>query len=266
MSVEQSAASVVGWVGDCKSPLFETSTQPTSSLAGARAFTLIEVLVSVAIFIMLAGGIFSAVSVAVTASADVSEAQLATARMDAFQRFVRVMFLNLPADASIDLRIRQEAGKGAVVEMLVWPAPEIADFGGAGARSDGLALAARPDGAGAFTICLANFDASEEDTARRDAELESLTWLPILPEVRTLRWRFGEANGTPLVETWKPEQGRPSMVDLELTRLDGSVLPLQFWLPPIADDEGGPGAGGAGSAEENGEGGLTGDEEEVGEN
>jgi prepilin-type N-terminal cleavage/methylation domain-containing protein len=219
-----------------------------------RGFTLIEVLVSVAIFIMLAGGIFSAVSVAVTASAEVSAAQLATARMDAFQRFVRVLFLNLPPDATLDLRIRQEAGRGDVVEMLLWPAPEIADFGGPGQRSDGLALAARPDGDGAFTISVANFDPAE-DEARRDAGLAETDWLPILPEVRTLRWRFGQANGTPLVETWKPEQGRPVMIDLELTRLDGSVLPLQFWLPPVAQGADAP--GGAGD-----EGGGAPDEEE----
>ncbi len=221
-------------------------------------FTLIEVLVSVAIFIMLAGGIFSAVQVAVTASSEVSTAQLATARTDAFQRFVRVLFLNLPPDASLDLRIRQEAGRGDVVEMLLWPAPEIADFGGPGQRSDGLALAARPDGDGAFTISVANFDSSEDD-ARRDARLAESDWLPILPEVRTLRWRFGQANGTPLVETWKPEQGRPSMIDLELTRLDGSVLPLQFWLPPIAAD-----ANAAGPGQNGGDGANAGGGEEGG--
>ncbi len=238
------------------SPSNRKSASAPPAEAGDRGFTLVEVLVSVAIFIMLAGGIFTAVSVAVTASSEVSTAQLETARRDAFQRFVRVLFLNLPADAKLDLRIRQAAGRGDIVELLLWPAPEIADFGGPGQRSDGLALAARPDGDGAFTISVANFDASE-DEVRRDAWLEETDWLPILPEVRTLRWRFGQANGTPLVETWKPDQGRPSMIDLELTRLDGSVLPLQFWLPPIAADAEGAGraAGGSvdGASDEQGE-------------
>ncbi len=206
-----------------------------------RGFTLIEVLVSVAIFIMLAGGIFSAVSVATTASTEVATAQLETARMDAFQRFLRTVFLNLPPEGALDLRVRQIAGRGDVVELLLWPAPEIADFGAAGQRSDGLAVAAQPDGNGAFTISVANFDASE-DPARRDAQLTETQWLPILPEIRMLRWRFGQANGTPLVETWNEQQGRPVMIDLELTRLDGSVLPLAFWLPPVGEGGGQPGA------------------------
>lgn len=216
---------------------------------------------SVAIFIMLAGGIFSAVSVATVASTEVATAQLATARMDAFQRFLRTVFLNLPAEGAMELRVRQEAGRGDVVELLLWPAPEIADFGGAGQRSDGLAIAAQADGDGAFTISVANFDASE-DPARRDALLTETQWLPILPDIRTLRWRFGQANGTPLVEIWSEQQGRPAMIDLELTRLDGSLLPLAFWLPPVEE---GTGGGRSGDSEPSSEspGGEAADEGEV---
>ncbi len=222
-----------------------------------RGFTLVEVLVAIAIFILLAGGIFSAVSVTTTASAEVSTSQLETARMDAFQTFLRTLFLNLPAESVMEVRIRQEAGRGDVVELLMWPAPEIADFGSGERPSDGLAVAAQPDGNGNFTISLTNFDASEEP-ARRDAELIDSNWLPILPDIRTLRWRFGQQNGTPLVEEWGEPNGRPAMVDLELTRLDGSVMPLAFWLPPTeeADERGGGDApnAGDGGGDDNDEG------------
>ncbi len=198
----------------------------------SRAFTLIEVLVSVLVFFILAGGIFGAISASTTASAEIATSQLDASRMDAFQRFVRNFFLNLPGGATVDLRIKQWAGKGDVVQLLVTPAPGIASFGGQPSRFDGVVLGAIPDGAGAYRISMTTYDPELQPEAI-DAALQKAQWIPLLPDVTTLRWRFLRGPGAELEETWDAGRGRPVLVSLSLLRNRADEVEMQFWIPPV---------------------------------
>jgi prepilin-type N-terminal cleavage/methylation domain-containing protein len=213
-------------------------TKP-GDLAG---FTLLEVLLAVAIFLLLAGGIFAAVTVTTRAANEVALARLDSERMDAMQGFLRHLFANLSGDARLELRVRSSGQKGNVVELLIAPTPEFAEFSEHSESAGGLAIGAIPDGAGASSFSLVNYDATASPESR-DGQLQRAVWITMLPGVREIRWRFAASETSGFQETWKPENGRPGLADLEMTRADGIVRNWQFRIPAVAaagGNNGGP--------------------------
>lgn len=194
-------------------------------------FTLLEVLLSTAIFVLLAGGIFTAVSVSLTASSAVTLARWDSERLDAMQRLLQKLFSSLPANSRFELRARSMGGKTAA-ELLISEAPAWAAF----TRSSGergIAICGLPDGSGSTMLSVANFNA-EESTDRRDAKLQDAAWMKLLPNMRGVRWRFAKAESTGgLQETWEAGEGRPSMINLEFQMTDGSSHSWFFHVPRL---------------------------------
>jgi prepilin-type N-terminal cleavage/methylation domain-containing protein len=193
-------------------------------------FTLFEVLISIAIFLLLAGGIFAAVSAAFTGSSQVVTSQLDTERFDAFQQFVRKLYFSLPADATIELRQRKTGDRGDVVEVLIWPVAGFAQFGVD--AKDGLALSAIPDGAGGFKMSIGYFR-SEDTPQEREDDIQRTDWLTLLPNVKEIRWRFAPARNPVFVDTWHSENGRPGIAELSLTMKDGGSSVSDYWIPQL---------------------------------
>jgi|GEM_PF-874669 len=193
-------------------------------------FTLFEVLIAIAIFLLLAGGIFAAVSAAFAGSAQVVTSQLDSERFDAFQQFVRKLYTSLPADATIELRQRKAGDRGDVVEVLIWPVAGFAQFGVD--SKDGLALSALPDGAGGFKMSIGYFR-SEDTPQEREDDIQRTDWLTLLPNVKEIRWRFAPARNPVFVDTWHSENGRPGIAELSLTMKDGGSTVSDYWIPQL---------------------------------
>ncbi len=192
-------------------------------------FTLLEVLMALAIFLMLAGGIFAAVSVSTRVSADLTLARLEDERSDALQRFLRQLFVNLPGTARFELRMQKGGGQ----ELLVTSAPEFANFSAQSVPAGGVALGAVAGDAGAPVFSLANFDetASPED---RDHQLRDAAWIGLLPDVTAVRWRFAADEGSGWQETWDQGKGRPGLAEIEITMSDGGSRQWQFLIPKVS--------------------------------
>ncbi len=180
-----------------------------------NAFTLLEVLVSMGVFLALAGGIFVSVSTVTRAAAEVAAVRSESERLDTFEALVRHAFLNLPASAQMALSVQSGAKGDRVALLLDPPPPEL----GGGAT----ALSAVPDGRGAFVMTLESLD------RRTGAPVRSI---PLLPEVRNLQWRFAGNDGDFRTE-WSRGAGRPLLVRLDLVTAAGSARQWEFLLPAL---------------------------------
>lgn len=203
--------------------------------ATRRGFTLLEVLMAMGIFFLLAGGIFAVVSATNRVTNDVVQVQLETKRFDAFQRFLRTFFTNLPAGATLDLRVRNwPGGLGSGVELLISPAPPILPTVDGADDNLGVAIGGVPDGAGFLRVSLARFS-TEEGEAERDRQLDQAEWVPLIGDIRRIRWRFAAPNDTAMSETWDAALGRPGLAELSVESSDGTVTVLAFWIPQVFD-------------------------------
>ena len=108
-----------------------------------RGFTLFEMVVVLAIFVLLAGGIYATVNAAVRATATLTEENLQIQRLNAFVSLVRRTFHNLPANARFAGGVRAEGGDG-FPEITLRDAPGVFAWGMGGPSAGTALLTARP--------------------------------------------------------------------------------------------------------------------------
>lgn len=202
------------------------------------AFTLFEILISIAIFLLLAGGIFASVQAAFQASNQVAVSQLDAERSAALQQLMRRFFASLPAEAKVELRLRKLSGRGDVVELLAAPVPAFLRFG-ADAK-DGIALSGLPDGRGGFRFSLGYFEA-DAPPEKRDRQLDEGPWLSLLGGVKEIRWRMAPARNPVFTDVWDAENGRPGVAELTLVMANGAEGTYAYWIPPLQRRTSGPG-------------------------
>jgi len=201
----------------------------------ARGFTLFEMVVVVAIFVLLAGGIYATVNAAVRATATLGEENLQVQRLNAFVALLRRTFHNLPANAVFSGGVRAQDGDGSA-EIVFRDAPGVFAWGLGGPSAGTAILSARPRLGGGRELSILILPGSLGEMERREA-LRDGKWLRLLPDLREVQWRFYDEAQQDFVDEW-PEGNRPPLVELNLTLL-GEEIPrkFMFWLPPVKEVE-----------------------------
>ena len=201
----------------------------------ARGFTLFEMVVVVAIFVLLAGGIYATVNAAVRATATLGEENLQIQRLNAFVALLRRTFHNLPANAVFSGGVRAQEGDG-FAEIVFRDAPGVFAWGLGGPSAGTAILSARPRLGGGRELSILILPGSLGEMERREA-LRDAKWLRLLPDLREVQWRFYDEAQQDFVDEW-PEGNRPPLVELNLTLL-GEEIPRKFvfWLPPVKEVE-----------------------------
>lgn len=210
------------------------NTAPTSR--HDAAFTLFEMVVVVAIFVLLAGGIYATVNAAVRATATLNEENVQVQRINAFVSLVRKTFHNLPASARLNGTAGTlESGGGA--EIVLREAPGVFAWGMGGPTRGTVLLTARPRLGGGREISLLTLPGTLSEMELRDA-VDRGAWLRLLPDLREVRWRFWDETQQDWTDNWPEGNDRPPMVELSLTML-GEDIPRTFifWLPPVRESE-----------------------------
>jgi len=189
--------------------------------------------VVIAIFVLLAGGIYATVNAAVRATATLSEENLQIQRLNAFVSLLRRTFHNLPANAVFSGGVRSQDGDG-FAEIVLRDAPGVFAWGLGGPSSGTALLSARPRLGGGREISLMLLPGSLGEMERREA-LQDGKWLRLLPDLREVQWRFYDEAQQDYVDEW-PEGARPPLIELNLTLL-GEEVPRKFvfWLPPVKE-------------------------------
>jgi prepilin-type N-terminal cleavage/methylation domain-containing protein len=200
-------------------------------------FTLFEVILALMILGLLSGAVYTITSAALESTKATIVEQAGARRLEAFARVTRDAFLNLPADAKIFLRM-SKSSSGAPVPELVF-SETTGTFGVASLGGGSLILSAKPraDGTRVFSILRvpADIQGSEYDRL-----LSQGAWIPLLPGVEKVAWTFWRQGEW--VDEWPEGSERPTLVRLcfEYIDLPGSVLDLQFWIPPLAPPQEAP--------------------------
>lgn len=197
-----------------------------------RGFTLFEVILASALFVVLAGGVYFAVSTATSAASEAGRTQMEARKTAAFVAFLRDGFLNLPANAEISVDARSRGSQGQSVELVIKHALTAFTTGPLGENGGNVVLATLPDGKGASSFSLTRFPEKIGD-GERARFLDQAEWLPVLENLQYVRWRFWDSVTNRLVETWDRGTEHPKLVELTFKIAGEPESTCLFWLPPL---------------------------------
>ena len=245
----------------------QPSTINHQTARSRQGFTLIEVLLGLALFGILVGGIFSVQRGAMEVSREVTERQGKTMRMHSFCELLRRNFESLPGNAKVFLLPTGGASSG-LSDVAFTNFPLAFTWPGVPAGSNSVIFrTARSDSGVGLAASLLYLD--EEQAADYEAnkldERKVLAKLYLMEGIMTLDWKFFN-DTTQVWETeWPRTQAtRPGLVEMIRTYIDGQdPVRLIFWIPQMADPatytgggaNGGGGGGGGGGGPPGGPGG-----------
>lgn len=207
--------------------------RPAHPARADAGFTLFEIVVVVAIFALLAGGIYATVNAALRATAVLSEENIEQQRLDALVNLLRRTFHNLPANTIFSGGVRLQDGDG-VPEIVLRDAPGAFNWGLSAPANATVFLGIRPRLGGGKELSLLQLAGSLTELERRDALAGGGKWLKLLPDLRSAGWRFYDRSQQDWVEEWPEGAERPPMVELNLELLgEKTARRYVFWLPPV---------------------------------
>lgn len=239
---------------------------PPSPKAGA-GFTLIEMVLAVAITGMLLAGVFSVAQSATSMADEVSSSQERAMLGQSFTGLLRRTFEQVPGNAQVELVITDKGSGGAAHSDIVFTDYPLA-FAWAGVEAGAKTVIFRieQDARGSLQarVLYLNEDQAEEYEKNRlkftDPTVASLV---LVDGLRFCTWYFWDERTEEWVDEWDARQyanRRPSLVNLYLKFYseDSMGENVTFWIPTMVNPEtyasNTPGGGGGGGGGGNGGG------------
>lgn len=206
------------------------ATQPyTAGVAFQKtsAFTLLEVILAMAIMVLLAGAIYSISSAAIESTKETIVEQFTMRRLAGFLQITRTAFLNLPADGTVFL---SNDSNNTIPDLNFENATGL--FGIASLGGGILTLSAQPSSDGTRTFSMLRIPKNVEGSDL-DHFYQNASWVKLLPKVQKPHWSFFRKGEW--VDEWPRGSGRPQLVRLEM-EIVGIKDPIEsiFYVPAIA--------------------------------
>jgi prepilin-type N-terminal cleavage/methylation domain-containing protein len=193
-------------------------------------FTLIEMVITLCIFVMLAAAVFGIFSATLESVGSLQDNQNHEDRAEALGAWLKQSLLALPADGTI-LSLHRDGAPFQVADVIWGDDREL--------RALDLHLQAN----GLYTLRLATFSpasssssdasfAARAFSAQVTADDPSLEWRPLIHDLKTADWRFRLPNAA----VWQDTALGTRQLLVELTfQMAGSLSAVtdDFWIPPL---------------------------------
>ncbi|MEZ5325544.1 MAG: type II secretion system protein [Verrucomicrobiales bacterium] len=218
-----------------------------------KGFTLVEVVLGLALMALLVGGVFAVARGSLKVAAEVTENQQYSMKIHSYLELLRRTFEGTPGNGQVLLRPLDSRGSESEIAFIEYPMAFAWSGIPAGARAIVLRTANSPNGWLESRIFY--LDEEQADEYINDKRLdESAPSLMIMDQMKMLQWRVYDQRNEEWVTEWDEKTARPSLIELNVQFLDGSnPVSVVFWIPTVVNPEqvvrsintGTPGAGGA---------------------
>lgn len=212
----------------------------------AAAFTLLEVMLAIAILALLMGVMLSLVEKTLEASMMLEQEQQKLQQRQGIIDLLRTTFRILPNDVQMISRRVNDAN--ATQQQIVFAnAPTVFAWGNADEMIHSSVVVGIPTQTGGginFSIKRIpppDVDLAANATPNYLAMLpaegsadDTAPWLTLLENLKSVQWRFFDPRTFNWLDDWTDPNTRPSLVELQWQYLDETTVQRYvFWLPPI---------------------------------
>lgn len=221
-------------------------------------FTLIEVIIGLTILAMITGTLFAIIKGAVTGAADIERVQRENDSVNRFIELCRLTFQTMPSTGTLTLKITDQTDP-PMQELTISGTPHAFGFGTSPTSYKDTILGLRLDstqstgststtttasGTQTYNLSLSREDLipKTDDQSVTSQNVNSVTaldeqgryWMPLLPAVASLSWRFYKLQEDTWEEEWSSTKW-PDLIEMNLT-MEGRTQPIRsvFSVPVIA--------------------------------
>jgi prepilin-type N-terminal cleavage/methylation domain-containing protein len=206
----------------------------TPSLSHHRSgggFTLLEMMITLAIFLLLAGAVFGILTGVLQSTAALQNDQSRRDQITALNAYLKKKLGEMPARSSL-VSYQRGDGEGLVQNGIIF-----------GNTNFATAIDAKIQPNGYYTLRLSTFETAAGPNDPPDARTAlsqsvttddpTLIWTTLVSDIKTLDWKFLDFNSTLWVEIWSSST-QPNLAELSV-QLGGDLQPttMDFWLPKI---------------------------------
>ena len=243
-------------------------TSPPSRNRRRAAFTLMEIVIAMTILGMITGTLFALIQGSVKGAAEIERIQRENDSINRFLDLCRKTFTTLPSTATLTLSLLDpNSPTTSGQELTISGAPHSFGFGFNPLSYQDTILGLRPDPGGATDqngvalnyLCLSREDLipkTDQSGLAMRQETEGLSapdeqgryWMPLLPEVASLKWRFFKEDDETWLEEWD-DSSWPALIEVQLLMKD-RTLPIRmvYSVPQILLTKGTGTSGGSSSS------------------
>ena len=194
-------------------------------------FTLLEMMITLAIFILLAAAVFGILTGVLQGTSTLQDNQNHKDQTAALDAFLKNKLGGMPVSSTIASYQRGD-GEGLVQNGIIFGTAQLAS-----------AIDAKVQPNGYYTLRLATFTAGVVQGVQQDARQllqqavttddPTLAWTPLIADIKTIDWKFLDFNQTVWVELWT-SPANPNLVEFSMEPA-GELQPvtMDFWLPKI---------------------------------
>lgn len=218
-------------------------TNPPSNRRHA-AFTLIEVVIGITILSMITATLFAIIRGSIRGAAEIEQLQRESDSVNRFIELSRRSFTTLPSTATLTLKMVQNT-EPIIQELTIAGAPDCFPFGMSPITLKDTILRIRPH-PDALTddnnmplhyLSLSRSDiipktddrqtgTRQETTGLYAPDEEGRYWMPLLPDVVSLKWRFYVEKEETWYEEWS-KSAWPDLIEAQLV-LKNRTLPIRM--------------------------------------
>lgn len=203
----------------------------TRSFRQTSGFTLIEMVITLMVFFLLATAVFALMSGVFDGTSSLMDDQNHRDEMAALNAYVKNQLASITAPGTV-VSYQRGDGEGLTQNGVLF-----------GDINFATAIDAKVQANGYYTLRVATFTttaAPDQPQDARQALLQSvtsddptLTWTKLMGDVKTLDWKFQDLNVTDWVELWNVSN-KPNLIEFTLQR-GGDLQPttMDFWIPKL---------------------------------
>lgn len=207
----------------------------SSQRSRSAAFTLLEMMIAMAVFLLLTAAVFGMITGVLETTSTLTDNQNRRDQIMSLNAFMTTQLRDLSPRGSL-ISYQRGSGDGLKLNGIIWGEAGSAQVLDAKIQPNGLYLlrlasAGRgdiPEGSADTPLTLLARLASSDDS--------SLTWTPLVRDVKTVEWKFKDLNATDWLEQWPNRGAKPMWMEFTM-QIAGELHPalMDFWIPPVVN-------------------------------